>query len=76
MIKMVIWDQNKPILLYLKIKKLKIQKSEIHKLHVSYSLQWILRCQKYQKSEALDFSGPTCLSEGYFVHILYVKVVL
>ena len=28
MIKMVIWDQSKPISLYLKIKKLKIQKSE------------------------------------------------
>ena len=37
MIKMVIWDQSKPISLNLKIKKLKIQKSEIRKLHVYYS---------------------------------------
>ena len=28
------------------------------------------------KHEILDFSGPTCLSYGYFVNILYVKVVL
>ena len=28
------------------------------------------------KSEVLDFSGVTCLSEGYFIHILYVKVDL
>ena len=37
MIKMIILDQSKPISLYLKIKKLKIQKSEICKLHVYYS---------------------------------------
>ena len=37
MIKMVILDQSKPISLILKIKKLKIQKSEICKLHVYYS---------------------------------------
>ena len=37
MIKMVIGDQSKPILLYLKIKNLKIQKSKIHKLYVYYS---------------------------------------
>ena len=37
MIKMVIWDQSKPISLDLKIKKSKIQKSEIRKLHVYYS---------------------------------------
>ena len=24
------------------------------------------------KNEVLDFSGPTCLSSGYFIHILYV----
>ena len=34
MINMVILDQSKPILLYLKIKKLKIEKSEIYKLLV------------------------------------------
>ena len=28
------------------------------------------------KNKVLDFSGPTCLSKGYFMHILYVKVVL
>ena len=37
MIKIVILDQSKPILLYLKIKKSKIQKSKIHKLHIYYS---------------------------------------
>ena len=37
MIKMEFWDQSKPILLYLKIKKFKIQKSEFRKLHVYYS---------------------------------------
>ena len=37
MIKMVIWDQSKPISLYLKMKKLKIKKFEIRKLHVYYS---------------------------------------
>ena len=36
MIKMVILDQIKPISLYLKIKKLEIQKSEICKLYVYY----------------------------------------
>ena len=36
-IKMVILDQSKPILLILKIEKSKIQKSEICKLHVYYS---------------------------------------
>ena len=36
MIKMVILDQSKPISLILIIKKLKIQKSEICKLHVYY----------------------------------------
>ena len=35
--KIVILDQSKPITLYLKMKKLKIQKSEICKLHVYYS---------------------------------------
>ena len=34
--KMVVLDQSKPILLYLKIKKIKIQKSKICKLHVYY----------------------------------------
>ena len=37
MIKMVILDQSKPISLILKIKELKIQKSEICTLHVYYS---------------------------------------
>ena len=37
MIKMVILDQSKPILLYLKNFKNKIQTSEICKLHVYYS---------------------------------------
>ena len=37
MIKIAILDQSKPILLYLKIKKFKIQKSQIHKFHVYYS---------------------------------------
>ena len=37
MIKIVSLDQRKPILLYLKIKKSKIQKSEICKLHIHYS---------------------------------------
>ena len=37
MITMVILDQSKPLSLYLKIKKSKIQKSKIHKLHVYYS---------------------------------------
>ena len=37
MIKMVILEQSKPLLLYLKIKKLKIEKSKIRKLHVYYS---------------------------------------
>ena len=37
MIKMVIWDESKPLSLYLKIKKSKIQKSEIRILHVYYS---------------------------------------
>ena len=37
MIKMVILDQSKPISLILKIKKSKIQKSEIRKLYVYYS---------------------------------------
>ena len=36
-IKMVILYQSKPISLYLKIKKSKIQKSQICKLHVYYS---------------------------------------
>ena len=36
MTKMVILDQSKPISLYLKIKKSKIQKSEIRKLYVYY----------------------------------------
>ena len=36
-IKIVILDQSKPISLYLKIKKSKIQKSEIRTLHVYYS---------------------------------------
>ena len=36
MIKMVILEQSKAISLYLKIKKLKIEKSKIHKLHVYY----------------------------------------
>ena len=35
--KIVIWDQSKPISLYFKIKKLKIRKSEMCKLHVYYS---------------------------------------
>ena len=37
MIKIVILDQSKPILLYVKIKKLNIQKSQICKLHDYYS---------------------------------------
>ena len=37
MIKMVILDQRKPISLILKIKELKIQKSEIRTLHFYYS---------------------------------------
>ena len=37
MIKMVIWNQSKPISLYLKIIKKKIKKFEIRKLHVYYS---------------------------------------
>ena len=37
MIKIVILDQRKPISLYLKIKKLKIEKYKIRKLHVYYS---------------------------------------
>ena len=37
MIKIVILDQSKSILQILKIKKLKLQKSEICKLHVYYS---------------------------------------
>ena len=37
MIKMVILDQSKPILLILKIENAKIQKSEICKFHVYYS---------------------------------------
>ena len=37
MIKMVIWDQSKPISLYLKIKNSKVQKFEIRKFHVYYS---------------------------------------
>ena len=36
MIKMVILDQSKLISLILKIKKFKIQKSEMFKLHVYY----------------------------------------
>ena len=36
MLKMVILDQSKPISLYLKINKSKIQKSEIRKLYVYY----------------------------------------
>ena len=36
MIKMVTLDQSKPISLYLKIKKSKIQKCEIRKLYVYY----------------------------------------
>ena len=36
MIKIIIWDQSKPISLILKIKWLKIQKSEISTLHVYY----------------------------------------
>ena len=36
-IKTVILVQSKPISIYLKIKKLKIQKSEICKFHVYYS---------------------------------------
>ena len=28
------------------------------------------------KIEVLDFSGPTCMSWGYFIHILYLNVVL
>ena len=34
---MVILEQSKPISLYLKIKKSKIEKSQICKLHVYYS---------------------------------------
>ena len=37
MIKMVIYDQSKPISLYLKIKKLKNKTSQIRKLYVYYS---------------------------------------
>ena len=37
MLKIVILNQSKPILLILKIEKSKIQKSEICKLHVYYS---------------------------------------
>ena len=37
MIKIVIWDQSKPISLILKNKKFKIQKSKICELHVYYS---------------------------------------
>ena len=28
------------------------------------------------KNEILDFSSLTCESEGHFIHILYVNVVL
>ena len=28
------------------------------------------------KDEVFDFSGPTCLSSGYFILILYANVVL
>ena len=28
------------------------------------------------KNAVLDFSGQTCASKGYFIHILYVNVVL
>ena len=37
MIKIVILEQSKPISLYLKRKKLKIEKSKVRKLHVYYS---------------------------------------
>ena len=28
------------------------------------------------KNKILDFSGPTCVSYGYYIHILYVNIVL
>ena len=37
MIKIEILDQSKAVTLYLKIKKFKIQKSEIYKLYIYYS---------------------------------------
>ena len=43
-------------------------------LMVVYAINFEL--PEIAKSEVLHFSGPTCLSYGYFIHILYVKVVL
>ena len=36
-------------------------------------VRWILSCQKWQKNEVLDFSGPTCMSYGYFIQYFVCK---
>ena len=38
------------------------RKTNLYALRNEIALWWILSCQKCQKSEALDFSGSTCLS--------------
>ena len=67
MIKMVIWDQNKPISLYLKIKKSKIQNPKfinctfiIHKNGNKTSMQTILK----SKTTYFMFNKNFCEMKG------------
>ena len=39
-------------------------------------VQLIFEWPEMAKNEILDFSDPTCVSLGYFIHILYVNVVI
>ena len=64
---MVILDQSKPISLYLKIKKLKIEKSKICKLHIYYSKnrnKTSIQCILKSNSISFMFNNIFCEMKG------------
>ena len=61
---MVILDQSKPISLYLKIKKIKIQKSEICKLYVYYSNTTSILPILKSSSTSFMFNNIFCEMKG------------
>ena len=67
MIKMVIWDQSKPISLILKIKNSKIQKSEICAFHViihENGNKTRIKLIRKTKSTSFIFNNPFCEMKG------------
>ena len=37
---------------------------------------WMFELPEIAKNEVADFSGQPCVTVGYFIHILYVKLIL